>query len=467
MTLTRSYQEYTSQFKRMDVAETIIAEHRVNDRRLLDGAALILKYFANHCGPNLPDGWAVGESELAVRYGKSVVTISRMIKVLRTEELIDRKQAGRNPARYTLGRAFFEYIRVITSDKSNGESSYHPRQVEMTASDKSSVPDPYQQDKKQDTDTHSRVRASEGQESLLGKMLGERNLEWADVVANSDRIPGLSAELPAELDDLPSADFQAVFTWVKAKPAKPRVEKPEEGGCVMDHAKDCAHNGCDHEDHNDEECCDVSCSCSCCECYEERVTSFFSDGIRDQGHGFARASLYHKHGLSVVFLDRMLHLYTELGGSATVLVEIDKCLNRKAISQVRDIHMAISNWLGKAVQWQRGNDEEREATGKRRQSGRYSQVNEGKDGGWGDTEAARRSRERIRNLPDVRVESEAEPYQRTNTCKPESRLRVEPSESPEASRRTNARQAKRLGRLQRRKNQSRTKSRADQEATKW
>ena len=150
--MSRSYQENTSPFKRLDVAETIIAEHRVNGRRLLDIEALLLCYFVNHCGPKLPDGWEISEDELAGLYGKSVVTISRALKTLRTEELINRKQAGRNPARYTLGR-FFEYNRLITGDNSNGAGNDHQRQVEMTAYDKSNVPDPYQQDIEQDSHT--------------------------------------------------------------------------------------------------------------------------------------------------------------------------------------------------------------------------------------------------------------------------------------------------------------------------
>ena len=316
------------------------------------------------------------------------------------------KRGGRNASRYTLGRAFYEYLRL---DK-NGKSNNTPELPE-TASRNVQKPQVEQALLSKQIETNTLVTLS-----LVPASRGhEREIAWSDIRAAWDRIPGISAESPAELEDLPRDDFQPLYDWLKDGPtgltAKPAKKAPRV--CVMGHAEDCAHNGCDHVDHNDddEDCddedygCDVSCDCSCCDCYEERVTPFFSDGIRDHDRAFTRAGLYHRHGLAFDFLDRMLNLYAELGGSAVVLGEIDKCLNRKAVEKVPDIRLPISNWLGRAAQWQRESDEEREqgreGRGGRRGGQRGSKRPKSGDGGWGDTLAARRAREELSALPNV------------------------------------------------------------------
>ena len=385
--MAESYQKYKDPFKRLEVAEAIIAEHRlsVNGRRLLDIEALLLSFLVNHCGPTLPDGWKISQEELAGRYGKSVVTISRALSTLRTEELIDRKLAGRNPARYTLGRAFFEYVRVITSDKSNGESSYHPRQVEMTASDKSSVPDPYLTDTEQDiTPLQARARVSESQTIMLGEMLKDRALEYADVVANSDRIPGLSAELPVDLADLPSGDCTPLMRWLKEQPKKRREVEHDGRDC---RALAIGRRASDYDVDDVDDCAN----------YTGLVVEEYDDGLASNHSAFGRANLYHEHQVNLHFIDDMLEHYA-WGGRGAVLTEIDKALNRPGAKNAQDITLYINDWLSKEDGWrqERSSDE------------RPGRGTEGKDGGWGDTEAARRSRERIRNMPDVRVESEAE-----------------------------------------------------------
>ena len=385
MTLTRSYQEYTSQFKRMDVAETIIAEHRVNGRRLLDIEALLLCYFANHCGPNLPDGWAISEDALAGRYGKSVVTISRAINTLRTEELINRKQAGRNPARYTLGRAFFGYVRLIIGDNSNGAGNDRQRQLEMTASDKSNVPDPYLTDIEHDdshTPLQARTRVSESQKIMLEEMLEDRGMTYMDVVANSDRIPGLRAELPAELADLPRENCTPLMRWLKEQPKKP-VQRRE---IEVEH--DCRILAIGRRaDADDVDLAD-------CDNYLFLVVQDYAGGLGSTHAVFSRAALYHEHQLNLSFIDDMIEHYDYLGGRGAVLTEIDRALNRPGAKNAQDITLHINDWLSKEDRWKRERSSDE-------RFGRDSSGHQGAGGSWGDTEAARLTRERIQNLPDM------------------------------------------------------------------
>lgn len=56
---------------------------------------------------------------------------------------------------------------------------------------------------------------------MLEEMLEDRGMTYMDVVANSDRIPGLRAELPAELADLPRENCTPLMRWLKEQPKKP------------------------------------------------------------------------------------------------------------------------------------------------------------------------------------------------------------------------------------------------------
>ena len=200
--------------KRYAIAETIIAEHRVNGRRLTRLESLLLVYFAIHCGATLPDGWEVSLERLRTIYDAEPQTLSTAIKTLRTEGLINSKQAGRNPSRYTLGRAFYQDSRLNKRLKSNNldfteslSQNYRKSEVEVL--------EPYLHDYKQDS-TH-RAHASQNQIQTLEQMLQERGLDWKDIVSQWNRIPGVTDVPPADPEGLLRKDYQPVFEYVKGR----------------------------------------------------------------------------------------------------------------------------------------------------------------------------------------------------------------------------------------------------------
>lgn len=337
------YHKRKNPIKRLYVAELITREYRVNGRPLTTLSGSLLWYFALHCGPDLPSGWQRSERQLASQFVKSRETISRAISPLLSEELIQSSPSGSSAAFYTLGPAFWRYFscddNITTNDAVDvAKTSQQSRQKRHNKQAGTSN----EKDSEKDRDSYTRsgrARVSENQKITLGRMLRERGIEWVEVQANwALLVPGLSAEPPAALADLPRVDFQPLYDWLKDG-AGLTVEKP----------------------------------------------------LPDLD-GKSREEL-------------ALQFEDALGGRFQAELEIDRALNHKGMSKAVSIPQYVENWLKRAALWLL-EEEHEEDRGKRERSsderfGRDSSGHQGAGGSWGDTLAARLTRERIQNLPDM------------------------------------------------------------------
>ena len=163
--------------------------------------------------------------------------------------------------------------------------------------------------------------------NLIFDMLGERDLEWADI---RTRVPGFSAAPPA-LVDLTHSEAQLVITWLKDQP----LALPD---CRV--AAEYQDRLWDGDPPHPAGAGDFD------EIWNSLRDYFRAEGITDPAEWGDKVMRWVKHWLDVSFVEDMEKSF----GGLNVGLEIDRALNHRAVQKQRDFRVYVHNWLVRSAE---------------------------------------------------------------------------------------------------------------------